>query len=125
MTTIHKLIYALQFLLNIGVIALIVFSDPTVGQIALCLAMVFISELFLVYAQSKMNESEIYYKKSCLFALGDLTAATVYIGYFITFIGAYFLHRSFDYLIWPLVILFAYTLFRKIYIFKNYTYEIK
>lgn len=124
MTFRHKLIYVLQFILNALAITLIAFFKPTIGQITLILSMVFISELALVFLQSKMNETEIYYKKSCLFALGDLTAATAYLGYFIIFFGAWFFDRSFHYLIWPLVILFAYTLLRKIYIFKNYTYEI-
>lgn len=123
MTRTHKLIYALQFLLNSLTIALIAFLKPTVGQIALVLAMVFISELALVFLQSKMNASEIYYKKSCLFALGDLTAATAYCGYFLAFLIAWLFNNSFDYIIWPMAALFGYTLLRKIYIFKNYTYE--
>lgn len=123
MTFHHKIIYALQFLLNSLVIVLILFLKPTVGQIAFVLAMVFLSELALVFLQSLMNQSEIYYKKSCLFALGDLLAATAYLGYFILSLCAWLFDRSFEYLIWPMVILFAYTLFRKIYIFKNYTYE--
>ena len=123
MTFHHKLIYALQFLLYALIIALITFLKPSSGQITLLFAMVFISEMSLVFLQSKMNESEIYYKKSCAFAVGDLSAATAYLGYFFVFLCAWFFERSFEYLIWPLVILFAYTLFRKIYIFKNYTYE--
>lgn len=123
MTFIHKLIYLFQFMLYAGIIASIILLKPSGGQITLLCAMVFISELSLVYMQSKMNESEIYYKKSGVIGLCDLIAATAYVGYFITFLGAWFLERSFMFLTWPLVILFAYTLLRKIYTFKNYTYE--
>lgn len=123
MTFEHKAIYALQFLLNSLVITLILFFKPTLGQLVIVFGAVFLSELALVFLQSLMNQSEIYYKKSCLFALGDLLAACAYLGYFITFFGAWFFDRSVQYLIWPLVVLFSYTLLRKIYIFKNYTYE--
>lgn len=125
MTFIHKLIYVLQFLLNSLVIAQVVFFKPSLGQLILFFGGVFFSEICLVFLQSKMNESEIYYKKSCQFALGDLVAAGTYLGYFMMFLCAWFFDRSFQYSIWQLVILFAYTLLRKIYIFKNYTYEIK
>lgn len=123
MTFRHKLIYVFQFLLYSLIIGSVLLLKPSSGQMTLLFSAVFISEMCLVFVQSKMNDSEIYYKKSGLMGLCDLIAATAYMGYFMTFLVAWILDYKFQFLILPLVLLFAYTLLRKIYIFKNYTYE--
>lgn len=121
----HQLIYVLQFAILAGIIGSLLFSGLSLHQTIFAFLLVFFSELVLVYQQSKMKEQEIYYRKSCLFALGDLSAALIYSCYFLFFVTARLFKYSFEYNSFYLILLFTYTLVRKIYIFKNYTYEIK
>lgn len=123
MTDNHKTIYALQLLLCAVAIACFSVMNPSPGLVLFIFSLVFFTELALVHCQNKMNPNEIYYRKSCLFAMADLAAASVYCGYFVWFLGVWVFKYSFEYLWWPLIALFSYTLLRKIFIFKNYTYE--
>ena len=119
----HQLIYVLQFAILAGIIGLLLFWGLSLHQTIFAFLTVFVAELILVYQQNKMKDQEIYYRKSCLFALGDLSAALIYSGYFLFFVTARIFKYSFEYNSSYLILLFAYTLLRKIYIFKNYTYE--
>lgn len=119
----HQLIYVLQFAILAGIIGLLLFWGLSLHQTIFAFLTVFVAELILVYQQNKMKDQEIYYRKSCLFALGDLSAALIYSGYFLFFVTARIFKYSFEYDSSYLILLFTYTLLRKIYIFKNYTYE--
>lgn len=123
MSRTHQLIYVLQFAILAGIIGSLFIWGLSLHQTLFAFLSVFVSELILVYQQRKMKDQEIYYRKSCLFALGDLSAALIYSGYFLFFVTARIFKYSFEYDSSYLILLFSYTLLRKIYIFKNYTYE--
>ena len=118
----HKIIYFVQFFVLLANIA-VLFVAPSSKIVLLCLGSLFFTELFLVHQTTKIKPDEIFYRKGCFFALGDLAAAFTYMVYFFIILGAQIFKYSFEYSVLPLIILFTYTLFRKIYIYKNFSYE--
>ena len=123
MTNLHRTTYFFQFGLLLTIIAALAFLELSVLQTVSAFSLLFISEMVLVTQQTKMNDRAVYYRKSCLFALGDLSAATAYCICFFAFLIAWVFEQTFVLLTAPIIVLFAYTFLRKIYIFKNYTYE--
>ncbi len=80
---------------------------------------ILLAELFLLNMQWNMPLEKIYYKKSCLFALLDLVSVIVFLSLLI--INTFF---SIEWKIQGIaMVVLAYTLVRKIYIYKNFSYE--
>lgn len=119
----HKIIYFVQFFLLIAIIGVFSFAELSNKVVLLSFCSLFFTELFLVHQTTKIKPDEIFYRKGCFFALGDLAAAFTYMVYFFIILGAQIFKYSFEYSVLPLIALFLYTLNRKIFIYKNLFYE--
>lgn len=119
----HSLVYFVQFFLLTSMLILFSTSTPTIPVALTCFGLLFVSELFLVHQSTKMKDEAVLYKKGCFFALFDLLSAGIFIFYFFFFLAILIFKYSFEYGHWQIAGLFAYTLIRKIYIYKNYSYE--
>ena len=118
----HKIFYLLQF---ITFIFIIVYQSMAVNpEILLGLfAVVFFLEIGILEQQNKYRKEEIFYHKSGFFALLDLLAVIVFLIKFSVLILSQFFSISFLENKFYLIALILYTIIRKIYIYKNYTYE--
>lgn len=116
---IYSSAYYFQFLLLSAIILIVCFkiSFPVIW----ILGGFFISEIFILEESRRLGYEKIRYRKGCFFACIDLVAVTIFCGFFCAFvfqifypikINPVFLHA------WAL-----YTFSRKIYIYKNFTYE--
>lgn len=124
MTRWHKFFYYLQFIILVAFIAL-VFSENIQGSAATAILMgsIYFSEIGILEQDRRMNKNLIFYRKSGFFALLDLLAVTAFLGYTLLFSIDLLLLKGIEYYSLPFISLLVYTLVRKIYIFKNYTYE--
>ena len=118
----HKIFSLLQF---ITFIFIIVYQSMAVNpEILLGLfAVVFFLEIGILEQQNKYKKEEIFYHKSGFFALLDLLAVIVFLIKFSVLILSQFFIISFLENKFYLIALILYTIIRKIYIYKNYTYE--
>ena len=118
----HKIFYLLQF---ITFIFIIVYQSMAVNpEILLGLfAVVFFLEIGILEQQNKYRKEEIFYHKSGFFALLDLLAVIVFLIKFSVLILSQFFSISYLENKFYLIALILYTIIRKIYIYKNYTYE--
>ena len=118
----HKIFFLLQF---ITFIFIIVYQSMAVNpEILLGLfAVVFFLEIGILEQQNKYKKEEIFYHKSGFFALLDLLAVIVFLIKFSVLILSQFFSISFLENKFYLIALILYTIIRKIYIYKNYTYE--
>ena len=118
----HKIFFLLQF---ITFIFIIVYQSMAVNpEILLGLfAVVFILEIGILEQQNKYRKEEIFYHKSGFFALLDLLAVIVFLIKFSVLILSQFFSISFLENKFYVIALILYTIIRKIYIYKNYTYE--
>ena len=118
----HKIFSLLQF---IAFIFIIVYQSMAVNpEILLGLfAVVFFLEIGILEQQNKYRKEEIFYHKSGFFALLDLLGVIVFLIKFSVLILSQFFSISFLENKFYLIALILYTIIRKIYIYKNYTYE--
>ena len=118
----HKIFFLLQF---ITFIFIIVYQSMAVNpEILLGLfAVVFFLEIGILEQQNKYRKEEIFYHKSGFFALLDLLAVIVFLIKFSVLILSQFFSISFLENKFYVIALILYTIIRKIYIYKNYTYE--
>ena len=118
----HKIFFLLQF---IDFIFIIVYQSMAVNpEILLGLfAVVFFLEIGILEQQNKYRKEEIFYHKSGFFALLDLLAVIVFLIKFSVLILSQFFSISFLENKFYVIALILYTIIRKIYIYKNYTYE--
>ena len=118
----HKIFSLLQF---ITFIFIIVYQSMAVNpEILLGLfAVVFFLEIGILEQQNKYKKEEIFYHKSGFFALLDLLAVIVFLIKFSVLILSQFFSISFLENKFYVIALILYTIIRKIYIYKNYTYE--
>ena len=118
----HKTFYFLQF---IAFIFIIVYQSMAVNpEILLGLfAVVFFLEIGILEQQNKYRKSEIFYHKSGFFALLDLFSVMLFMIKFLVLILSQFFTISYLENKYYLIALILYTIIRKIYIYKNYTYE--
>ena len=86
-------------------------------------AVVFFLEIGILEQQNKYKKEEIFYHKSGFFALLDLLAVIVFLIKFSVLILSQFFSISFLENKFYVIALILYTIIRKIYIYKNYTYE--
>ena len=86
-------------------------------------AVVFFLEIGILEQQNKYKKEEIFYHKSGFFALLDLFAVMLFLIKFLVLILSRFFTISFLENKYKLSALLLYTIIRKIYIYKRYTYE--
>ena len=86
-------------------------------------AVVFFLEIGILEQQNKYKKEEIFYHKSGFFALLDLFAVMLFMIKFLVLILSQFFTISFLENKYKLTALLLYTIIRKIYIYKRYTYE--
>ena len=86
-------------------------------------AVVFFLEIGILEQQNKYKKEEIFYHKSGFFALLDLFAVIIFLIKFSVLILSQFFTISFLENKYKLTALLLYTIIRKIYIYKRYTYE--
>lgn len=82
----------------------------------------FFLEFGVLEAQRKENPAAVLYQKGCFFALLDLVSVLVFMIYF--FIHAYLQFTGKAFYTEIYLVLFLYIALRKLYILKNYSYEI-
>ena len=118
----HKIFFLLQF---IAFIFIIVYQSMAVNpEILLGLfAVVFFLEIGILEQQNKYRKEEIFYHKSGFFALLDLFSVMLFFIKFLVLILSQFFSISFLENKYKLTALLLYTIIRKIYIYKRYTYE--
>ena len=119
----HKVYSIIQV---ISVILIIIYS-LTMAINPLCLlglfAVVFFLEIGILEQQNKYKKEEIFYQKSGFFALLDLFSVMLFFIKFLVLILSQFFSISFLENKYKLTALLLYTIIRKIYIYKRYTYE--
>ena len=86
-------------------------------------AVVFFLEIGILEQQNKYKKEEIFYQKSGFFALLDLFSVMLFLIKFLVLILSQFFAISFLENKYKLTALLLYTIIRKIYIYKRYTYE--
>ena len=86
-------------------------------------AVVFFLEIGILEQQNKYKKEEIFYQKSGFFALLDLFSVMLFFIKFLVLILSQFFAISFLENKYKLTALLLYTIIRKIYIYKRYTYE--
>ena len=86
-------------------------------------AVVFFLEIGILEQQNKYKKEEIFYHKSDFFALLDLFSVMLFMIKFSVLILSQFFAISFLENKYKLTALLLYTIIRKIYIYKRYTYE--
>ena len=119
----HKTYSILQV---ISVILIIIYSlTMAINPLYLLglFAVVFFLEIGILEQQNKYKKEEIFYQKSGFFALLDLFSVMLFFIKFLVLILSQFFSISFLENKFYLIALILYTIIRKIYIYKNYTYE--
>ena len=115
----HKLACGFQFgvLITFIIVGLVFSVDRS--WIKILTYTFFFSEIFFLEAQRKIKPELIRYRKSGIFAIADLFAVMVFLIYAVLFIftSRYAVYPPFFFAI------LIYTLIRKIYIYKNFSYE--
>ena len=86
-------------------------------------AVVFFLEIGILEQQNKYKKEEIFYQKSGFFALLDLFSVMLFFIKFLVLILSQFFTISFLENKYKIIALMLYTIIRKIYIYKRYTYE--
>ena len=86
-------------------------------------AVVFFLEIGILEQQNKYKKDEIFYHKSGFFALLDLFSVMLFFIKFLVLILSQFFSISFLENKYKIIALMLYTIIRKIYIYKRYTYE--
>lgn len=120
----HRIFYYLQFSV-LAVFIAVLFIQKIQGNalMASLMFLVYFTEIGILEHQRKMNKNLIFYRKSGFFALFDLSAVTAFLIYTFIFALDYFFLQNIVYYFTPFVSLITYTLLRKIYIYKHYSYE--
>ncbi|WP_332031107.1 hypothetical protein [Kaistella sp.] len=120
----HKRLVYFQVLLLLAVVTLQIFFPGVLytAKVVMMFAF-FFTEFAVLELQRSENPDAVYYRKSCVFALLDLLAVSAFIlSGILWLIGICFE----DNLLNPLyvAVILLYTAIRKLYIIKNYSYEI-
>ena len=119
----HKTYSILQV---ISVILIIIYSlTMAINPLYLLglFAVVFFLEIGILEQQNKYKKEEIFYQKSGFFALLDLFSVMLFFIKFLVLILSQFFSISFLENKYKIIALMLYTIIRKIYIYKRYTYE--
>ena len=119
----HKVYSILQV---ISVILIIIYSlTMAINPLYLLglFAVVFFLEIGILEQENKYKKEEIFYQKSGFFALLDLFSVMLFFIKFLVLILSQFFSISFLENKYKIIALMLYTIIRKIYIYKRYTYE--
>lgn len=120
----HKRLVYLQILLLFAVVILQTFFPGIFYQAKVVMLFVFFfAEFAVLELQRTENPDAVFYRKSCVFALFDLVSVFAFlISGILWLVGMYYG----DNLLNPLYIavILLYTAIRKLYIIKNYSYEL-
>ena len=119
----HKIYSILQV---ISLILIIIYSlTMAINPLYLLglFAVVFFLEIGILEQQNKYKKEEIFYQKSGFFALLDLFSVMLFFIKFLVLILSQFFSISFLENKYKIIALMLYTIIRKIYIYKRYTYE--
>lgn len=119
----HKLYSILQLISVIFIIICLVAMAINPIHLLGLFAVVFFLEIFILEEQNKYKKEEIFYYKSGFFAALDIISILFFLLKFLTLFINLFTPVLFLENRYYLVTLLAYTLIRKIYIYKRYTYE--
>ena len=82
----------------------------------------FFLEFGTIETQKNENPNAVLYRKGCFFALLDLVSVSVFLAFF--FLHVYSAIQGEEYFSQYYPVLFLYIALRKLYILKNYSYEI-
>lgn len=120
----HKRLVYFQVLLLLAVVTLQIFFPGVLytAKVVMMFAF-FFTEFAVLELQRTENPDAVYYRKSCVFALLDLLAVSAFLlSGILWLIGICYE----DNLLNPLyvAVILLYTAIRKLYIIKNYSYEI-
>lgn len=120
----HKRLVYFQVLLLLAVVTLQIFFPGTLYTTKVVMMFAFFfAEFAVLELQRTENPDAVYYRKSCVFALLDLLAVSAFLlSGILWLIGIWYE----DNLLNPLyvAVILLYTAIRKLYIIKNYSYEI-
>lgn len=120
----HKRLVYFQVLLLLAVVTMQIYFPGFFYMAKVVMVFVFLfAEFAVLELQRKENPDAVYYRKSCFFALLDLISVFLFfISGILWLIGLYYG----DNLLNPLyvAVILLYTAIRKLYIIKNYSYEI-
>lgn len=120
----HKRLVYFQLLLLLAVVTLQIYFPGILYTTKLVMMFAFFfAEFAVLELQRKENPDAVYYRKSCVFALLDLIAVFLFfVSGILWLVGIYYN----DNLLNPyyVAVILLYTAIRKLYIIKNYTYEI-
>lgn len=120
----HKRLVYLQVLLLLAVVTMQIFFPGFFYLAKVVMLFVFLfAEFAILELQRKENPDAVYYRKSCVFAMLDLISVFLFfVSGILWLIGLYYG----DNLLNPLyvAVILLYTAIRKLYIIKNYSYEI-
>ncbi|KFC19380.1 hypothetical protein [Chryseobacterium sp. FH1] len=120
----HKFSYWFQFLILIVNVFMFTFFGSFGSAITVLLWLpFFVSEIIILEKQRRTPREQIFYHKSCLFGFLDLGFALSFLTLFALQIYHIIVQTDFAVNQYFLITLFTYTLIRKIYIYKNYSYE--
>lgn len=115
----HRFFSWLQWSVLLVFIAVGWFYNQDVLLLKILTGIFFISEIILLEFQRKIKPEEIRYRKSGWFALLDLLSIVAFLIYAVLFI-VFKERQTYPPFFYGIL---AYTLIRKIYIYKNFTYE--
>lgn len=124
MTRWHRIFYYLQFVV-LAVFIAVIFLKGIQGTLttALLMLLLYTTEIGILEQNRRMNQNLIYYRKSGFFAMLDLFAVTAFFVYTVIFAVDFMFLQGISYYTEPFISLLAFTLVRKLYIYKHYTYE--
>lgn len=120
----HKRLVYFQVLLLLAVVTMQIFFPGFFYLAKVVMLFVFLfAEFAVLELQRKENTDAVYYRKSCVFALLDLISVFLFlVSGILWLVGIYYD----DNLLNPyyVAVILLYTAIRKLYIIKNYSYEI-
>lgn len=123
MTSAQVFVYYFQFILLMA-LAYVGFALQSTIISAGGMLVFFISEIILLEQARRMNPEKILYRKGCFFACLDLFSVGLFFTYVALFSLMFLGYENYKPNRFVFSGLFVYTLVRKIYIYKNFTYEI-
>ena len=120
----HKRLVYFQVLLLLAVVTMQIYFPGTLYTTKVVMMFAFFfAEFAVLELQRTENPDAVYYRKSCVFALLDLISVFLFlVSGILWLVGIYYD----DNLLNPLyvAVILLYTAIRKLYIIKNYSYEI-
>ncbi len=113
----------LQIVILLAVSIMIQFTPAKEKEIVIGILSFIVLQVAIQGAKGFENPDAVYYRKSCVMALVDFLSMWVFVivagaTIWVVFFGGWWVNPA------VLISLFVYIAFRKLYIIKNYSYEI-